>query len=146
MSTEVVFYYLKQPAHDGVLRLTCNLANAAFTRNHKVYIAASSPEMCTVLDDLLWTFAPNSYVPHIICDQGEKVDLERYPVVIGHTQPSDQFDDVLISLHQDVSDCASRFQRVVEPVGSNEADIANAEKKFSRYTAVFETEPTCHYL
>lgn len=146
MSTAVVFYFLKQSEHDGKLRLTCNLANTAFNRGHKVYLNASSAEMCTVLDDLLWTFAPNSFVPHIIYEQNSEIDLERFPVVIGHTQPSDQFNDVLISLHPDVTDYVKQFQRVIEPVGSIDEEFAIAEKKISRYTALFGTEPTKHYL
>ncbi len=146
MSTAVVFYYLKQSGHDGKLRLTCNLANTAFNRGHKVYLNANSAEMCTVLDDLLWTFAPNSFVPHIIYDQTNEIDLERYPVVIGHTQPSDQFNDVLISLLQDVTEYAKQFQRVIEPVDSTDEDVAVAETKIGRYTALFGTEPTKHYL
>ncbi len=146
MSTAVVFYYLKQSVHDGKLRLTCNLANTAFNRGHKVYLNASSAEMSKILDDLLWTFAPNSFVPHIIHDQSGEIDLERFPVVIGHTQPSDQFNDVLISLHQEVTEFAKQFQRVIEPVGSTDEEVANAEIKISRYTALFGTEPTKHYL
>ena len=146
MSTTVVFYFLKQSDSDGKLRLACNLANTAFNRGHKVYLNASSSEMCDVLDNLLWTFAPNSFVPHIIYDRNKQVDLERFPVVIGHSQPSDQFNDVMISLHQNVVEYAQQFQRVIEPVGSTDEDVAIAQKKISHYTALLGTEPTKHYL
>ena len=146
MSTTVVFYYLEQPEHNGKLRLTCNLANTAFKRGHNVYLSANSAEMCAMLDDMLWTFAPNSFVPHIIYDRDQPIDLDQYPVVIGYTQPSDKFKDVLISLHQDVTEYAGQFQRVIEPIDSSQEDLAFAENKFSRYTALFGTEPTKHVL
>ena len=146
MSTTVVFYCLKRPEHNGKLRLTCNLANTAFKRGHNVYLSANSVEMCKMLDDMLWTFAPNSFVPHTIYDPNQAIDLDQYPVVIGYSPPSDKFKDVLISLHPDVPEFAGQFQRVIEPIDSSEEEQESAEKKFSRYTVLFGTEPTKHVL
>ena len=146
MSVSVVFYYLKAPQHNGKLRLTCNLANTAFNRGHKVYISAENTGVCETLDSLLWTFAPNSFLPHTLHNHAEPIDLDRFPVVVGHTPPSEQFDDILISLNPDVQDFAGQFKRVIEPVDTTEQDQATAQSKFNRYADLFGTEPTKHYL
>lgn len=146
MTTTVVFYYLERPAHNGKLRLTCNLANTAFKRGHKIYLSANSDQMCRLLDDMLWTFAPNSFVPHVIDDRDNPFDLEQFPVVIGHDKPSEDFNDVLISLNQEVPEYARQFRRVMEPVDSSEQDVTFANRRFSRYTEIFGTEPTKHML
>ena len=51
MTVAVVFYYLKLPESRGKLRLTCNLANAAFKKGHKVYVNGTDEQQCNFLNE-----------------------------------------------------------------------------------------------
>ncbi|MEZ5578324.1 MAG: DNA polymerase III subunit chi [Candidatus Competibacteraceae bacterium] len=48
----------------------CRLADKAYGLGHTVYLFTASEARAAALDDLLWTFRQDSFVPH-----------ERYPLV-----------------------------------------------------------------
>ena len=146
MTAKVVFYYLDKSEHNGKLRLTCNLANTAYKRGLKVYLHTVDDQACRVLDDMLWTFAANSFVPHTIATFNGEIDQERYPVVIGHVQPPEQFNDVLINLHHNVTEFVDQFERVIEPVDASADARAEAEEKINRYTELLGTQPAKHFV
>ena len=144
--TEVVFYHLKSPQQIGKLQLVCQLAGTAFRKGHKVYVSTEDAEQCAVLNKLMWTFAPNAFIPHASLMDLRDPDPDKYPVVIGFGEPPEKFSDVLISLKQEVPAYASRFKRVVEPVGSEPVDIEQAKTRFQHYESLFDTEPKTHFI
>ena len=54
-------------------------------------------------------------------------NLEKFPVTIGHIPPPEQFNDVLISLKEDVPEYATQFQRIMEPIDADSRDIEKAK-------------------
>ena len=146
MTVAVVFYYLKLPETRGKLRLTCNLANAAFKKGHKVYVNGADEQQCNFLNEFLWTFTQNSFIPHVQILEQRTTNLEKYPVTIGHIPPPEQFNDVLISLKEDVPEYVTQFQRIMEPIDADSRDIEQAKIRFAKYTSLFGTEPTSHVI
>ncbi len=144
--TAVVFYHVKVPQPQSKARLTCQLAAKAYERGHTVYINTQNEAQSSMLNQLLWTFAPNSFVPHALLMDHLEPDLDKYPVIIGHENPPEQFNDVLISLHEEVPAYVSRFQRVIEPVDADSRDETKAKSKFSNYQSLFNTEPKAYYV
>ena len=144
--TTVTFYYRKTSQHLGKARLVCQLASTAYRNGHKVYVSVQNEDQCEMLNQMLWTFSPNSYVPHTSLTDDRDPDLEKFPVVIGVSDPPDKFNDVLISLHDEVPSFVNRFQRVVEPVDAHPEDEAKAKARFTQYQSLFESEPKTHYI
>ncbi len=142
----VSFYHLKTPQQLGKLRLVCQLAGTAFRKGHKVYISALDEAQCEQLDQLLWTFAANSFIPHVSLLNNRNPDLDKFPVVIGYKEPAEKFNDVLISLQPVIQPYAQQFQRVVEPVDANSQDEEQAKVKFEQYRSAFETEPNSYFI
>ena len=127
--TTVTFYHRKTSQHLGKARLVCQLASTAYRNGHKVYVSVQNEAQCEMLNQMLWTFSPNSYIPHT-----------------SLTDPPDKFNDVLISLHDEVPSFVNQFQRVVEPVDSHPQDEAKAKARFTQYQTLFESEPKTHYI
>jgi DNA polymerase III subunit chi len=128
--TRVDFYLLANPSQKERETAVCKLTHKAFRLGHRIYILAPDSEQAARLDRMLWTFAAASFVPHALnLDKAGS----QLPVVIGQDSPPSDFEDVLISLADEVPDCFSRFQRIAEVVGDTETDKRRARERFRFY-------------
>jgi len=127
--TQVDFYILKNQLDQGMELLTCKLAEKAYLKGHYVYIHTANSAQSQQLDDLLWTFRENSFVPH--CQLLN--DEDQAKVMIGHDREPPLEFDVLINLVEQVPLFFSRFLRVAEIVGSDEQQKQQARTRFRFY-------------
>jgi DNA polymerase-3 subunit chi len=105
--TRIDFYQV-----NGDQRLfTCRLIDKVYRRGHHVYIHTMDDAEAAKLDEDLWLFRPDSFIPHGLCDQ-----IAGVPVVIGYDHEPDQHHDVLINLSGSIPTFFSRFERVAEVV------------------------------
>jgi len=107
----------------------CKLIHKAYRLGHRVYLLTQNAGEAETLDQLLWTFAAGSFIPH---QRGDTSD-PGVPVVIGHDAPPASFNDVLVSLAPEVPPYYERFQRVAEIVGGDDADKQRARDRFRFY-------------
>ncbi|HBK76810.1 MAG TPA: DNA polymerase III subunit chi, partial [Gammaproteobacteria bacterium] len=63
-AVRIDFYVLEADATDGRLRLACKIIDRAYRSGHTAYLWARDDHETDLLDDLLWTFSQNSFVPH----------------------------------------------------------------------------------
>ncbi len=130
--TRIDFYLIKDEAADRAV-LACRLAEKAFRLGHGAYLYTADAAAAQQLDKLLWTWSQGSFVPHGIYEGGGADDAPPFPVVIGCLEPPLACHDVLISLSAEVPPFFSRFERVVELVGGNEAEKERARERFRFY-------------
>ncbi|MBI3898231.1 MAG: DNA polymerase III subunit chi [Gammaproteobacteria bacterium] len=128
--TRVDFYLLPVAEENGKSIAVCKLVHKAYRLGHRVYILAPTREHAADLDQLLWTFAAGSFIPHKI--YSEPLD-PQVPVLVGHEPPPAAFTDVLIPLTTDVPECFTRFARVAELVAPTEIERAAARERFRFY-------------
>lgn len=128
--TRVDFYLLAGADAAERARFACRLADKAYRLGHRVFIHTASAEQTRELDDLLWTFAQNSFVPHAPCHNG---DDPAPPVLLGHDAEPPAASDVLINLAADVPLFFSRFERVAELVDDEPAVREQARTRYSFY-------------
>ena len=129
--TRVDFYVLEQPTPRALDLVVCRLAEKAFLQGHRVHVRCASAAHAEALDDLLWTFHDTSFVPHALLGTPE---AQQVPVVVdaGDGEPR-AADDVLINLHPDVAPFFSRFERVIETTGEDEAGRQAARARYRYY-------------
>jgi DNA polymerase-3 subunit chi len=127
--TRVDFYVLADSTPQARPLLSCRLAEKAFKKGRRVFINTDSASQLKQLDDLLWTFRAGSFVPHAVYtdDNGEQ------PVLLGHAVEPEGPHDVLVNLCSEVPAFFSRFERVAELVGGNEAERAAARERYRFY-------------
>ena len=143
------FYLVADPEAAACDAAACRIAETAWRRGHRVHLHAGSRERAGRLDDLLWTWRDESFVPHALCggDAGEGAAEAAggAPVTIGWGALPGFADDVLLNLDSRAPDGFERFARVAEVVGGADADRAAGRERFRRYRER-GCEPNTHRL
>jgi DNA polymerase III subunit chi len=128
--TRIDFYILSETGDSAPALFACRLTEKAVKQGHQVYINAESAAQLLQLDDLLWTFRAGSFLPHAV-DIGE--DNGESPVLLAHDREPLNSHDVLVNLSSEVPPFFSRFNRVAELAGGNDAQRAEARNRYRYY-------------
>ena len=126
------FYLVGDPAPAAREAAACRIAETAWRRGRRVHVHAGSREAAGRLDDLLWTWRDESFVPHAVCGADEAAG-GGVPVTIGWGALPGFADDVLLNLDPRAPDGFERFARVAEVVGGADSDRAAGRERFRRY-------------
>lgn len=119
--TRVDFYLLPDVDIDAKYRFACRLALRAIRAGQQVHIRTASAELGAMLDDLMWAYPEDRFVPHSLAPAlAPAPDAASAPVRIGHGEPAPGADDVLVNLADDVPEFFARFERVAEVVTAPE--------------------------
>ncbi|MCG5495275.1 DNA polymerase III subunit chi [Ectothiorhodospira variabilis] len=124
--TRVDFYLLKGTHAQQRLTTVCRLVHKAFGLGHRVHIHTRSQNEARALDDLLWTFKDDAFIPH-----GINPDDARVPVSIGPNPPETA--QVLVNLAAEVPEHFDRFERVAEVVNEDPAVRDSGRARFRHY-------------
>jgi DNA polymerase-3 subunit chi len=129
---QVDFYILEAAAERERLRTACRLADKAWQKGHRVFIHADSREAARSIDDLLWTYRQDSFVPHAIYSQGaDEATLE--PVLVGDGASHPAEIDVLINLAETVPSFADSSTRIAEIVSADDAGRRSGRLRYRDY-------------
>jgi DNA polymerase-3 subunit chi len=126
-----VDFYLLNDTHGGKLQFACRLADKAYRLGHRSYLLTAGADEAAALNELLWTFAAASFVPHAV--YRADAAFPDQAVLIGHAPPPDACHQLLISLTPQVPEFFSRFSRVAEIVGATDDEKAAARERFRFY-------------
>jgi DNA polymerase III subunit chi len=126
------------------LSYTCRLVRKIFSLADgqaplKNIVLIGSPDDLQQLDQLLWTFSPDDFIPHArIDDEAAMVT----PLLLTTTFSAEQcaalpHADVCIHLGQeflnDIEWITNRFERVIEVVSTEEKDLLAGRLRYKRY-------------
>jgi DNA polymerase-3 subunit chi len=128
--TRIDFYILSQQHAEARQRLACRLAEKAWRQGNRVYIHTGDAAQSRRLDELLWTYRVESFLPHALDDDAA---ADAAPVHIGHGEEPRHHDEVLINLAPEVPLFFSRFTRVIELVGQHEESRQQGRERFRFY-------------
>jgi DNA polymerase-3 subunit chi len=115
---EITFYALTDLDPGKRLQVACRVIEKAFLQKHSIYVHAASQTEAEALDELLWTFSPESFIPHHLVGEGP---TPPPPVRIGWQEIPREANDLLVNLHADAPPDPRRFRRIIEIVGGDEA-------------------------
>lgn len=124
------FYLLTTSEKSDKLLLACRLLEKACARKHRVFVYCSNRQDAEELDELLWAFKDDSFIPHNL--QGEGLEPPP-PVQIGHEPPSKDFHDILLNLSDGIPDFFNRFRRIMELVINDETAKEISRNHFREY-------------
>ncbi|RMX03843.1 DNA polymerase III subunit chi [Legionella jordanis] len=130
MLPRIDFYLLKDSEEQSPWLLACRLLEKAYLRNHRVFVFCSNQEDAYRLDELLWTFKDNSFIPHNL--QGEGPEPPP-PIQIGYQGEPRGFNDILLNLSHEIPTFYGRFRRIMEIVSNNEAAKAVSRNHYREY-------------
>jgi DNA polymerase-3 subunit chi len=126
--TRVDFYI-----HDSLSQLAqnvlmCRITEKAWKKNHKIFVRCLNEKSVKEMDDLMWSFSAESFVPHECQSENHTA-----PIIIGDKLSEAIKSDLLVNLGEDVPTTVSKFQRVVEPTGYDESSRNSARVKYKYY-------------
>jgi DNA polymerase-3 subunit chi len=115
---------------DNKLRFAGKLCAKALAQKLRVNVYAPDHALAERFDRLLWTDNAVGFIPHCRAD----APLAPETPVLIHTQEGAlQHDDLLINLDPAWPPFFSRFERVIEIVGTDPEDAAAARERFRFY-------------
>lgn len=126
---KVDFYILSGGGESGHTHYTCRLAEKAYKLKHRIYIHVDNGVEAQQLDELLWTFNQDSFVPHELVTN----DAPDSPVTIGFNDQAPQGYGLLINLSQDIPEFYKQFDRVAEVVADADALRQTSREHFRFY-------------
>lgn len=124
------FYLINEGDSSSRLKFICRLVEKAYQQKHKVYLQASSQTESQQLDQLLWTYRDDSFIPHGIYNHGQE---PFPPVQIGHDLTPDDHRDILINLSDDVPNFYQQFSRILEIISNDPTQQAKARDRYRFY-------------
>ena len=130
----VDFYILETGAEHERVRTACRLAEKAWQRGHRVFIHADSANLAQSVDDMLWTYRQDSFVPHALWrDRRDVAAAEHEPVLVGDGTAEPAEIDVLINLAEEVPGFVERSARVAEIVSGDESARRSGRARYRTY-------------
>ena len=124
--TRIDFYQID--SDEAFLLFVCRLIEKVYRKRLQIYIHTMSEEQSIELDDLLWSFRSDRFIPHALHSTTQEA-----PVKIGHDAEPEDHQEVLINLSMEVPDFFSRFDRVAEIVPLGEENRNSARQNYRFY-------------
>ncbi|MCE5231964.1 MAG: DNA polymerase III subunit chi [Mizugakiibacter sp.] len=123
------FYLIAKPRFAAEpLRLVCELAKKALAAKQPMLVLVRSLEQAEALDELLWAFDEDAFIPHQIAGDEDDADTAVLIVPPGF----DAFDRPLVINLRDA--CAEgRYERVLEVVAADPAEREGSRARWSEY-------------
>jgi len=126
------FYLIAKPRFaQKPLLLVCELARKACDAGQPLLILAASAGQAEVLDELLWEFDPDAYIPHQVAGMDE--DDEVTPVLIVPPEFDAPMRPLVINLRAEA--VPAGFERVLEVVPADAAAREPSRLRWKDYAA-----------
>ena len=122
-----VFFYTHA---EDKLQTACTLMAKALARGMRVLILTPDEATTERLDKLIWSVPATGFVPH--CRSTDPL-APVTPVIVDHVAEPLVHDQVLVNLCVRTPPMFSRFERLVEIVGTDAADRDAARARFRFY-------------
>jgi DNA polymerase-3 subunit chi len=107
------------------------LAEKALHRGYRVVISVDGVAQAGQLSDQLWSFKPESFLPHQL--QTEEDAADSAPIVVVWDEDRESYHELIINLGATVPEYFSRFQRVSEIVVQDESCLAATRNHYQFY-------------
>ena len=124
--TSIDFYH---GANDKV-QAACRLIGDLYAEGRKVLVYAPADATAVQVDRLLWVQPSIGFVPH--CRSDSPLAAET-AILIGASLDDTRHHDVLVNLDGDLPPAFSRFERLIEIVGTDDADRQPARARYKFY-------------
>jgi DNA polymerase III subunit chi len=112
------------------LKKVAELSEKAVMKGRRLLVLAPDEEAMRSIETRLWSQSPTSFLPHCASTHA----LAGETAIILDWQPAEPpHHDVLINLQPDYPPFFSRFTRLIEIVGQDEQDKAQARLRYKFY-------------
>ncbi|GEK73021.1 MULTISPECIES: DNA polymerase III subunit chi [Halomonas] len=130
--TRIDFYILPETTLEARLAFACRLAETIARKGYRLHLHAEDEAMARELDDTLWTFRPDAYLPHALLGSEQ---ADSVPVTLGWQEPppGDAGVQAMLNLHPEIPEWFSRFERVAEIINQHQAVLTAKRRCWQTY-------------
>jgi DNA polymerase-3 subunit chi len=132
MTERVDFYVLKSAAAKQRWAFACRLTEKAYHKDLKIVIVIDTLSDAKALDELLWTFNEQSFIPHQICLDEQSVDPAT-PVHLTVEPAALPAADLLVNLAHRLPAQLERYARIAEIIDADEERRRLGRERFKAY-------------
>ena len=126
------FYLIDKPRfREEPLLLVCELARKAFDAGIPTLVLARDNAQAEAIDDLMWSFDPDAYLPHQIAGSDDEDELT--PILILAPDTDFPMRPMVINLRDAAVE--GDFERVLEVVPADPAARAPLRERWKQYQA-----------
>ena len=128
------FYLIDKPRfREEPLLLVCELAKRAFAADLPTLVLARDTAQAEALDDLLWSFDPDEYLPHQIAGEDAEEDA-LCPILIATPGMDIAARPLLLNLRDQAP--TGHFDRVLEVVPADPSARGPLRERWKHYQAL----------
>ncbi len=135
------FYVLESSDARERLKFACRVIDKAFGAEQRVLVWFDDAAALQSFDDLLWTFAQDSFIPHDPVGPGS--NWEDSPVLLSCAALPPAGAEVLLNLASGVPAVASQARQVIEIIDADPTRRQAGRARFKQYREMGVT-PTTH--
>ena len=128
----VDFYLLTSNQPQAGWLTACRLLEKAYQRGHRIFVYCNNQHDAELLDELLWTYKDESFIPHNLQGEGP---APPPAVQIGYGTEPRGFNDILLNMAATIPSYYTRFRRVMEIVTADDAAKENSRDHYRQYRA-----------
>lgn len=128
-NTQATFHIMPECSENALFHYACLLAAQHYRQNQRVYIYTNDQQQSHDIDELLWSFDADSFVPHNLIGEGPR---QGAMVEIGWQPPKGRR-PILINLTSTVPNFAGQFSHIIDFVPNNEAQKIQARTRWTEF-------------
>lgn len=136
----VSFYILNSDQFNDYVKVITKLAAKAFAADHQVLVYSQDANLLKAVDDYLWSFDSESFVPHVWAASDDEID-EIDPVILASFEPAGVRHDLLIQVADQVPENFAQYERIIEVMYQAPECLAKGRERFRVYRS-HGIEPT----
>ena len=131
---EASFYILPSRSIPERYLFACKLIEKAYRSGQFCYVYTDTIQQCQQLDNQLWTFRKNSFIPHQIYDgaNNKTPDYEQ-TVLIGTQTAPEKWQKLIFNLSSKYPDNLTKTERILEILDDNEDLKQAGRQRFRQY-------------
>jgi DNA polymerase III subunit chi len=130
-SQRVDFYVLTGSEERARFKLGCRIAEQAYLAGKRVFVWLDDPQSLERFDELLWSFADRSFVPHE--HYADTCQWQDTPVLLSCSAQPQQPYDLLVNLGGTIPATAVHAARVTELIDADETRRSAGRIRFRQY-------------
>lgn len=132
MTERVDFYVLKHADARARQVFACRLAEKAYLKQLGVALLVADESQAREMDDLLWTFDDQSFVPHQLLRAGVAADAQT-PVCVTLDPQSLPRSDLLLNLADAEPEALQAHARIAEILDQDPERLRRGRERFRIY-------------
>jgi DNA polymerase-3 subunit chi len=129
---KVEFHILSETGEIARLRHVCQLVDQQYSNQQRVFVRTSDSAEAQRLDDMLWTFRDQAFIPHEIATPSSPTH-PRIMALIGVDNDSNSFATTLINAGNSIPDNLETVSQLFEVVGADPQHKQLARDRYKQY-------------